>query len=212
MRNHIFDRLGWVIACGLLAVLALVGFQGANEKTGVIDMNKALQDSALGVAHTKRLNDELKLRKDLLDFVNTYKVLTMEQAQRLRELSLKPNATEQDKRDLEKIRQDVIASDRKRNELSQKSGLTEADRALLQDYANRAQTMAATMERWNDEFSRELSELEQNLSNEAVDKARAALNQVAKGQGFTIVFESRLAPYAANDLTDATIKAMNAAR
>lgn len=212
MKNHIFDRLGWVIACGLLAALALVGFQGANEKTGVIDMNKALQDSALGVAHTKRLNDELKLRKDLLDFVNTYKVLTMEQAQRLRELSLKPNATEQDKRDLEKIRQDVIASDRKRNELSQKSGLTEADRALLQDYANRAQTMAATMERWNDEFSRELSELEQNLSNEAVDKARAALNQVAKGQGFTIVFESRLAPYAANDLTDATIKAMNAAR
>jgi Skp family chaperone for outer membrane proteins len=212
MTKNLFDRLGWAVAFGLLAVLVLVGFQGATEKSGAIDMNRVLQESALGAQHTRRLNDELRLRRELLDFVNTYRVLTMEQAQRIRELTLKANATEQERSELQRIRQDVIASDRRRNEISQRSTLTEADRALLQDFANRAQTMAATMERWNDEFSRELSELEQNLSNEAVARARAALSQVARAQGFTIVFESRLAPYAANDLTDATIRAMNETR
>ena len=45
---------------------------------------------------------------------------------------------------------------------------------------------------------------------ESLDRARAALHEVAKAQAFTVVFEISVAPYGANDLTQPTLTAMNA--
>lgn len=145
-----------------------------------------------------------------MEFVNTYQVLTTEQAQRLRELTIKATITDAEKAEMEKIKNDVKASDAKFKELNQKAQLTDADRQLLQDFNGRAQTMGKVLERWNQEFTDEVSQLQQQLQTATVDKARAAVTQVAKGQGFTLVFESAVAIYGANDLTDAAVKAMNA--
>lgn len=201
---------GWVVAALVIGAVASGGFQPVQEKTGVVDLNKVIQQSDLGKSNTASLNNALKVRKDLLDFVSTYKVLTTEQAQRMRELSLKATPTEADKQELEKIKKDVQDSDKRRGELSQKQNLTDADRSVLADYAQRIQTMNQVLDRWNQEFTEELNNLESQVRQQTVDRAKASLQEVAKAQGYTIVYEATVAVYGANDLTDATIKAMNA--
>ncbi len=198
-------------ALGLLAAgFAVSGFQVGADKFGVVDLNKVIQQSDLGKANTQSLNAALSSRRGLMEFVNTYQVLTTEQAQRLRELTVKANITDAEKAEMEKIKNDVKASDGKFKELNQKAQLTDADRQLLQDFNGRAQTMSKVLERWNQEFTDEVSQLQQQLQTATIDKARLAVGQVAKGQGYTLVFESAMAIYGANDLTEASVKAMNA--
>jgi Skp family chaperone for outer membrane proteins len=203
---------GWAAAFLLVGVMAGSGFQSGAEKTGVIDLNKVIQSSSLGQKNTEMLNAQLKLRRSLIDFVTTYKVLTREQAERLRELTLKKTTTEEDKKEIDKIKADVIASDKRRNELSQKQNLTDGERDLLREYSQRALAMENLVDRWGGDFQVELEELQKDAQQATIDKAKAALNKVAKEKGFSIVMESTVAPFGVNDLTEATTKAMDAAK
>lgn len=201
---------GWIVA-GFLAIgMGLTGFQAGNEKTGVVDLNSVIQKCTFGIKSTEQLNNQLKIRRGLIDFVMTYKVLTREQAERLRELTLKSGATEEDKKQIEKIKADVIESDRRRNELSQKPNLTEADSAMLRDYSQRALAMEELVNRWSQTFQDDLEELQSKAREDSVAKAKESLDIVAKAGGFTIVMESTVAPFGVNDLTTAVINKMNA--
>lgn len=193
-----------------IGAFSLFGFQSTTEKFGVVDINKILQDSELGKATNKKLQDALSIRSDLLKFISTYKVLTVEQANKLRELTLKPAPTAADKSEIERIKGEVIAADKKRNELLQKSNMTDTDRMQLQDYAQRAQTMAQVVEQFNNEFQQELNAFESQVREDTITKTKETVKDVAKSQGFTVVLESSVVPYAANDITDASIKALNA--
>lgn len=175
-----------------------------------MDINKILQDSELGKATNKKLQDALSIRSDLLKFISTYKVLTVDQANKLRELTLKPTPTAADKSEIEQIKGEIIAADKKRNELLQKSNMTDTDRMQLQDYAQRAQTMAQVVEQFNNEFQQELNAFESQVREDTITKTKETVKEVAKSQGFTVVLESSVVPYAANDITDASIKALNA--
>lgn len=213
MKNPLESaRLGWAVSAALVLGFAAVGFQPAAEKTAVVDLNLVIQQSDFGKNNTQTLNNALAQRRQLMDFVNTYKVLTTEQAQRMRELTLKPNPTEADRQALERIRQDVMESDKRSRELQQKQTLTDADRSVLQDFAQRTQVMAQVLERWNGEFTEELQRLEGDLRDQTIARAKASLAEVAKAGGFTVVHEATVAPYGANDLTQTTIAAMNAQR
>lgn len=201
---------GWIVA-GFLAIgMGLTGFQAGNEKTGVVDLNSVIQKCTFGIKSTEQLNNQLKIRRGLIDFVMTYKVLTREQAERLRELTLKSGATEEDKKQIEKIKADVIESDRRRNELSQKPNLTEADSAMLRDYSQRALAMEELVNRWSQTFQDDLEELQSKAREDSVAKAKESLDIVAKAGGYTIVMESTVAPFGVNDLTTAVINKMNA--
>lgn len=202
--------LGWIAACLIGGFTFLSGFQGGAEKTGVIDLNKVIQQSELGKTNTKKLNDALTLRRGLIDFLTTYMVLTTEQAEGLRQLTLKAPQTEADKAQIEKIKKDVIESDKKRQDLMSKSTLTETDKQLLQDYSQRARINEERAGTWDKEFSLELNELRDQLQQDTITQAKGTLAETAKAQGYTTVLESTVAPYGANDLTDATVKALNA--
>lgn len=201
-----------IAGCGLLiaGLASLLGFQGGAEKSGVVDLNRVIQQSNFGKENTDRLNAELKRRRELMDFVATYRVLTAEQAQKLRELMLKAAPTDAEKTETERLKQTIQDSDKKRNDLSQKATLSDDERATLRDFSLRAQTMDQVLERWNQEFSEELGQLESDARNTTLARARESLKTVAKNGNFTIVFESSVVPYGANDLTDDTIKSMNA--
>lgn len=209
-NNNKWFWSGWAVAGILGVVLAASGFQAVQEKTGVVDFNKLMQQSNAGQASTKTLNSALAARRELIDFVNQYKVLTVEQATRLKELKLKPTPTAAETQEIQRIENDVKASDKRRADLTQKATLTDQDRAVLQDFAQRAQMMGQTLDRWNGEFQEELSQMQEDARNKMVERARAALQDVAKQQGFSVVFESQVAVYGANDLTEAAMKAMNA--
>lgn len=209
MKINLPSSLGWLVAGAALALLAFAGFTQPAEKSGVVDLNKVIQESALGKANTEKLRAALEARRQLIEFCGTYQVLTSEQAARLRELSLKENRTPAEQQELDRIRADVQASDRRRIELSQKQQPTDQDLAVLQDFRNRSMTMQRTLERWQMEFNQELDQLQERYRTETINRAREAVRAVASAQGYTLVFETTVVPYGANDITTAVIERMN---
>lgn len=207
------SHLGWVVAAVVVGAVAVTGFGAQGDKQGVVDLNKVIQSSALGKANTAKLNAAVTARRGLVEFVRTYKVLTADQAKTIRDLTLKENITDQEKQQLEKAKQDVIASDKRRSDLMQKgANLTDDEKRVLSEFAQRAQMMGDMLEEWNGDFNAQLTQIQQDLQNQTIDRAKLALGEVAKAQSFTLVFETNVAPYAANDLTDAVVKQMDSKR
>lgn len=207
------SHMGWVVAAVVAGIVAATGFGAQGDKQGVVDLNKVIQTSALGKANTAKLNAAVTARRGLVEFVRTYKVLTADQAKTIRDLTLKENITDQEKQQLEKAKQDVIASDKRRSDLMQKgANLTDDEKRVLSEFAQRAQMMGDMLEEWNGDFNSQLTQIQQDLQNQTIDRAKQALGEVAKAQSFTLVFETNVAPYAANDLTDAVVKQMDSKR
>jgi len=203
-------KIGGALAAVAVGVFAASGFQEAATKFGVVDITKVVEQSEFGKTNQTTFNTMKKAREGVLEFIDTYRVLTVEQANKIKDLSIKPNITAGEKAELESAKAEVIAASKKNQELSTKQNLTPEDRALIEEYSKRANNMEMTANRWLREFTTELQQWADQQKVASLDKARGAVNEVAKAQGFTLVFEVGVAPYGANDLTDAALKAMNA--
>lgn len=202
--------MGWVVAAALAGIMLGSGFQGSAEKTGVVDLSKIVEQSDFGKQNQTTFNAMKAAREGLLEFIDQYRILTNEQAQRLKDLMLKDKATPQDQAEIDRIKGEVTLADKRSKEMSTKTNLTPEERTLMSEYATRSQNMEATAQRWFREFTTDLQAWADKQKLSSVERARAAIQEVAKAQGFTIVFEVGVAPYGANDLSDAALKAMNA--
>lgn len=209
MNETRFLQMGWVLAAALVAVMAASGFQEPAQKSGVVDIARIVEGSEFGKQNQASFAAMKKSREEVLEFLDTYRILTAEQAQRIRDLSLKPNATAEEKAELERIKAEVVATSRRSTELSTKPNLTAEERTLIEEYARRSQTMAEVTQRWLREFTNEMQTWADNQKVQSVARARKAIQDVAKAQGYTLVFEVGVAPYGANDLSDDALKAMN---
>lgn len=204
-------KMSLVVAAALVGVFGALGFQDANSKIGVVDITKVVENSEFGKANQTTFGEMKSAREGVLEFIDSYRVLTVEQAAKIKELSIKPAPLSAgDKAALESAKAEVIAADKKNKELSTKQNLTPEDRALIEEYSKRSANMEVTANRWLREFTTELQGWADKQKQVSLDKARAALQEVAKAQAYTVVFEVGVAPYGANDLTDAALKAMNA--
>lgn len=202
--------MGWACAALLGGFIVVSGFQDANQKIGVVDLATVVEQSNFGKQNQTAFTQMKSSREGVLEFVDTYRVLTAEQATRFKDLSVKPSITEAEKAELERIKADVIAADKKSKELNTKQNLTPEERTLMQEYANRSQGLELTAQRWYREFTTELQQWTEKQKIDSINKARDAVREVARTQGYSVVFESSVAPYGANDLSDAALKAMNA--
>lgn len=210
MNQHFLQKTGWVVAAALAGIMLGSGFQGGTEKTGVVDIAKVVEASDFGKQNQQTFATMKAAREGVLEFIDQYRVLTNEQAQRIRDLSLKDTLKPDEKAELERVKADVILADKKSKEYSTKTNLTPEERVLIQEYAARSQNMADVAQRWYSQFMSELESWTNKQKLASIDRARAAINEVAKAQGYTIIFEVGVAPYGANEISDATLKAMNA--
>jgi len=204
------EKIAYLVAAAAVGVLAASGFQDTTNKLGVVDVSDVVEQSDYGKKNQEDFNTMKSAREGILEFIDTYRVLTNEQALKLRELSLKANASAAEKAELETLKATIIASDKKSKELAQKAALTPEERTLMQDYAQRSQTMEQVAQRWFREFTNEMQQWADKQKATSIQKAREAVAEVGKAGSFTIVFESGVAPYGANDLTQPALKAMNA--
>jgi len=210
MENVRFLQLGWVVAAAMVGVAAAGGFQEKTDKIGVVDISRIVEASDFGKQNQASFEAMKRSREGLLEFIDTNRVLTTEQAQRLRDLAVKPTMTAEEKAEYDRISADVVAANRKWTELSTKPNLTPEERTLLEEYARRSQTMGDFAQRLFQQFTNEMREWADKQKLASVDRARVAIQEVAKSQGYTVVFEIGVAPYGANDLSDQALAAMNA--
>ncbi|AIE85177.1 OmpH family outer membrane protein [Fimbriimonas ginsengisoli] len=210
MSNLRFLQLGWVVAAAVIGVTVAGGFQDKTDKIGVVDISKVVEQSDFGKANQEMFAKMKTAREGLLEFIDTYRVLTPEQATRIRELSLKANLTKEESAELDRIKAEVVATSKRSTELSTKPNMTPEERNLVEDFARRSQNMNDVATRWFREFTSDMQSWADKQKLDSIEKARAAIQEVAKQQMYTVVFEVGVAPYGANDLSDETLKAMNA--
>lgn len=213
MRKIETYKIGWTLAFAMVGVLLAAGFQTATEKIGTVDLGKVMDDSDMGKSGQEKLNKMNQDRIAVLQFMSENRVLTGDQAKRIRELSLKADRTKDEQAELDRIKAEVIASSRRSSELNNKAAaLTTEEHTLVDDFARRSQTTEVLGRQYQQEFLAELDQANEAQKAQVLKTAREAVQQVAKAQGFSVVFEARVAPYAANDLTSSALTAMNAAK
>ena len=207
-RKGILSAL--VVIVGAVALFAATGLQTGAAKFGVVDMQRMLAESASGKAVQGQLQTELNTRQGVLEFINTNRVLTMDQATKLRDLSVKPVPTEADKTELDKLKDAIKAESKTFNDLMMKSNPTDTERAKITELQGRKQAMDAILQQWHQEMMDELNAIEAVKMGELGKKAKDVIQALGKKDGYSVVFPSNVAVYSANDITDAAIKALDA--
>jgi Skp family chaperone for outer membrane proteins len=202
-------KIGAAVVATAVLTFAISGFQANGSKMAVVDMQRILGESKAGKKIQDDMNIQINLRQGLLEFVNTNKIVTDEQAAKLKDLTLKANATQADKDELERIKTAVRAESKKFNDLMVKQTLTDAERTQFQTLNDRRRASDALLSKWNDEFSQDLSTMRDDMLSNVLKKARDAVQDVGKKEGYTLIFPTTVAVYAANDITDAAIKAVD---
>lgn len=205
-----FYKFGSLLSVLLLGVMIGGGFQAATDKNGVVDINKLVETSDFGKSVKDNLDKMRAAREDVLSFIDANRVLTMDQATRLRDLTLKADKTPGESAELDTLKASVVATNKKWAELATKGTLTAEERTLLQDYADRAQKMSDLGQRWVRDFTNDIDSWLDKQKTESATRARDAISETAKAQGYTMIYDKAFAPYGANDLTDAALAAMNA--
>jgi Skp family chaperone for outer membrane proteins len=210
MRQEKFAWTGWVVAAGLAGVMFGSGFQTPSLKLGVVDLNAVIDKSDAGKAGKKSFEDMKATREGLLEFIDQYRILTIEQANRLRELMLKMEKTKPEEAELDRLKADIVATSKRSAELATKPNYTPEERTLVEEYSRRSQTMNETSTRWLREFSDEVQNWVAASREQNYQKAKAAAAEVAAKDGYTMVIEGSVAVFGANDITDLSLAAMNA--
>jgi len=208
-KSQRFAASGWVVAAMLFGVMVGSGFQTPSLKLATADITKVISESAYGKESRDLQTEMQKVREEILQFIDDYRVLTIEQANRYRELSLKADKSATDKAELERIKAEVIAASKKSQELSTKPQLTPEERTMIDEYARRSQLMTETANRWLTEFKNEVLEFYEQRRAEGFNRAKAAISEIGAKEGYTLVFETSIVPYGANDITNAALAAMN---
>jgi Skp family chaperone for outer membrane proteins len=203
------EKFGWIAAAGVAAIIFASGFDTPTLKFGVVDVSKAMTTSDAYKRNGDDLQAQFKLRQDVLEFLNTYPVMTVAQANRFRELSLKPAPTQADTTEVNKIKFDVKDTDAKLRAAQQKANPTAADRQFLEDIGRRAPEVAGLITKWKQEFIEELNAVQDKAQAASQESAHNSVEEIGKNQAFTLIFIKDFAPYGQNDVTPDVLKAMN---
>jgi Skp family chaperone for outer membrane proteins len=206
-----FERLGWIVAAALAGAMIGMGFQGNAQKTGTVDLEKVFNESAYAKKQTEGLRNMGQARVGIVEFLRTYRTIKPDDATKFRDLSLKDAAasTANDKAEIERIKNQAQKDEQTYRALSTKDKPTQAEVTQIEELNRRKEATAALLEKWNGEFSTELQTRQESLRGETLQRVKDAVSQVAKDQGYSMVFVQNIAPYSANDITAEALKAMN---
>lgn len=196
-------------ASAAFAAIALVAFQAPQQKLGIVDVSKLFNESDFAKGQQDKLRKVGVARTTLLQTMDDYRTLTVEQAQNLRKLSLLPSPKPEDTASLDSLKAEIAAGDKKYKDLQVKANPTPAEVSALQEYSARERATLSLSRRWAQEFDDEVKNLNESLNKETIDHIKQGLKKVGADKGYTLIFSQDVAPYGANDLTADVLKAMN---
>ena len=179
---------------------------------GSVDIQKVL------TAYNKRTsaNDDLKAQADqYLAAFNIQKadsMLSETDQNSLSALLLKPTRTPADEAQITALQTRSQADASELTALQQKPNLTPIDTARLAALTKEQQAGAQALQDANTNYSQLIDQKNQQESDALLVQIKAAVASVAQSKGLAIVFDSSVAIYAGNDVTQLVIDRLNAAK
>ena len=199
-----------VMALGAVTLVSMLGFQGASTKVGSVDVIGVQQGSEYLRSVSETLKAENDRRIDILKFVDTYRSMKREEALRFRDLSLKSMLTDPEKAELDRLKNAALESDKRFNDLVQKTNPTPDELKAIEEFRNRQATTGDLLRTWQQEFQQELNQIQNRTLADVAKRTMAAIKDVGKKQGYSVIYGAEYAPYTPNDVTEAVIKELNA--
>ena len=206
------DKLGWPIAAalaGAMAMGALSGFQANTApKFATVDIGKVFDGSTLATQNTETLQNAQKSRSAVLEFINRNRAMDPGDARKLAELSIKATPSAADTAEIARLRTAGETATQARSALMTKNPPTDADKTALTDYGTKASTNQSLLQTLQAQYEGDLQAMSGDLREKTLDRVREVVKGLAAKGGYTVVFSTASAPYAANDLTDEALKAL----
>jgi Skp family chaperone for outer membrane proteins len=124
-------------------------------------------------------------------------------------LTLLAKPTDADTQKLAQITKAASTENQKQADLAQKASPTADDQKALSDYHARATVNKEFTQKLEQTYEKDIRTEQDKLKNDALDKVRKTIGDLARKQGYSIVFNLDSAPFAANNLTDEVVKEVN---
>jgi len=201
----------WTLV-GLMVALTLFGvaaFQNQAPKFGVVNLSAVADKSKLGQREKDAFTAYQTKAKNLITFVNNNKVMTAQQRDRLISLWLKDNPTAAESQELEQLKSAIQTASSRYAELVRKSNPTPDELQELSEKSALAGVTQDILPQLQSLIGQELQARAEQKQTDVLAKARAAAAKYGKDQGFSVIFDQDVAPYAANDVTDEVVKVMD---
>jgi len=207
MNSKIISTL--VVAILAVVLIGLAAFQNQTTKFGVVDLSAVADKSKLGEREKLAFDTFRREVNNILTFINNNKVMTAQQRDQLLTLWLAENSTDQQKQQLEQVKSAIQTASSRYAELVRKTNPTPDELTELSEKSALAGVTQDVLPQIQNSLAQELQARAQEKQTSVLAKAREAAAKYGRQQGFTVIFDSNVAPYAANDVTDEVVKVMD---
>lgn len=197
---------GWLIAAVLAGMMLGSGFQDGKEKYGVVDLRRVIVESKIDKTVSDKVEAGRLARVAVFNFIRDHRVITEEQALKLRTLELKETRTDAENTELTQLKATIDTAGKDYERLNGITTPTEAERQQLMSLSRTFQNSGEILQQFQQDFMDEIQVLGQRAQQDAIDRATKAAATVAKAKGYTVMYSSTAVVFAANDITADAIK------
>lgn len=174
-----------------------------------VDINKIQSQST----KKAKYDTDLHALADRLD--NAFKqqaasiMLSSEDQNDLGTLLAKANTTEADRNRITALQTQAANAAKQLTDLQQRQNPTPADTTQLAALTSQYKVGQDALQKISDQYQGQLKTLNEKDAAEFTQGVKEAISAVAKQQGITVVFDSSVAVYTSNDITDEVVKRIN---
>ena len=199
-----------LVGCILVAaVIALTAFSVQDQKFAAVNLSKIARDSKLGIRLGEEIDTLGNTLQQLMIFINGNRVMTREQSIQLRALWLETNPTQEQTDELEALKTAIQTASSEYRTLISILEHTKEQIDRLKVLGALFQITESLLPELDAKYTADLREKTAESQQELITKVQAAVDKVGKRDGYTMIFDSGVAPYAANDVTDEVLKVMD---
>ncbi len=198
---------GWILSIALASGIVVAGFQAKQEKVGVVDFSKVANESLEAKKFEDQLGIAQRVRVGIIQFIQANPTIRVDDAVKLKELSLKATPTDADKAEIEKIKNAASASEARLRVIQTKEKPTQQELLELDDLNRRRGLTQQTLDKFAQEMQAEIQDKQVTGMADVRSKVRITISSVAKSQGYTLVYSTDSAVYGVNDITADCVKA-----
>jgi Skp family chaperone for outer membrane proteins len=203
------DKLGWIVAAGMAGALVMSGFQGTGMKFANCDVEKVFNVSNLTKENSDQLQRYGAKRVDILKFLGANRAMSPADTQTYADLELLAKPSDAETQKLNAIIAAAEKENAAQNDLIQKANPTADDQIKISSYRDKNRVNTEFTQKLEAKYDSDIREQQTKLKNDALDKVRKTIADLARKQGYSIVFNIDSAPFAANNLTDEVVKEVN---
>ncbi len=176
---------------------------------GSVDLSKLQAQST----KSTKYNADLHALQERLDYSFKQQAASLmlsasDQAELGTSLS-KTSPTDTDRARVADLQAKSIAAAKEYTDLQQKPNPTPADTSRLATLAGEYSANQASLQKIGDQYQVQIKALSDKDTADFTQDVKAAIMAVAKQQGLTVVFDSSVAIYTSNDITDEVVKRIN---